>query len=107
MALDNNSAGDRELGRLNRRHLHEEYDEANSPVQRTTTDDNERRPTTSSDGGTARLDVSGGPPVACDGCEGAAEMLLHLANPTVATESGGDDDSGRAARLKQRRRRRR
>nr|AAT58845.1 hypothetical protein [Oryza sativa Japonica Group] len=43
MALDHNSAGDRELGRAIREHQRGEDNDANSPVQRTTTNDGRRR----------------------------------------------------------------
>nr|CAE02525.2 OSJNBb0003A12.12 [Oryza sativa Japonica Group] len=107
MALDHNSAGDRELGWAIRRHQHEEDDDANSLVQRTTTNDDKRRPATRSQGGTVRLNVNGGAPAVFGGCKGTAGVLLLLTNPTVATEGGGDDHSSGAAWLKRRQRRRR
>jgi hypothetical protein len=76
-------------------------------VQETTTDDDVRRPATSSDNGTAWLDVDGGAPAACDGGEGAAEVILLRANPTVATEGGGNGYNGGAAWLERHQRRQR
>jgi hypothetical protein len=107
MALDHNSAGDRELGWAIRRHQHEEDDDANSPVQRTTTNDDKRRPATRSDGGSARVYVGDGAPAVFGGCEGADEVLLLRAHPKAATDGNGDGASGGAMRPEDRQRRRR
>nr|BAD62213.1 hypothetical protein [Oryza sativa Japonica Group] len=100
------TTGKRGLGWAIRGHLRVEDDDANSPVQRTTTDDDERRPATRFNGGSTRV-PDGDAPAVFGGCEGADGIPLLLKNPTVATDGSGDDASGGATRPEDRRRRRR
>jgi hypothetical protein len=101
------TTGKRGLGWAIRGHLRVEDDDANSPVQRTTTDNDERRPATRFNGGTVRLDGGDGAPVVFGGCEGADGVPLLRAHPTAATDGSGDGYRGRATRPEDRRQRRR